>query len=200
MRWDALFADLQAQAAAQRQEDFESNVAEVVALEWSRVEMVDRIRGHAGQRVAIRLRGGESVTLEVRAVGSDWLSGSGAGYQWLIPVQAVDMISGLTRRVQAEPSQARRRLSIASPLRALADARHYIVVRGANGVLTEGALLGVGRDFLDVRFVSDPPVIRTVPLAAITAVCSVDRGRAVLGVDEQNHPDHGRYDEHDPDQ
>ncbi|TLQ00309.1 hypothetical protein FEF26_01725 [Nesterenkonia salmonea] len=172
MRWDALFADLQAQASAQRQEVFESSVAEAVALEWSRVELVDRIRGHTSQPIAIRLRGGETVTLDVRTVGSDWIAGGAAGYQWLIPVGAVDMVKGLTRRTQVEPSQARRRLSITSPLRALAEARHHIVVRCETGVLAEGALLGVGRDFLDVRTESDYPTIRTVPLAAITAVCS----------------------------
>ncbi len=172
MRWDALFADLETQASARRQEDFETSMAEAIALEWSRVELVDRIRGHTGHRVSLRLRGGESVTVEVSAVGSDWLAGAGVGHQWLIPVAAVDMLSGLTRRAQTQTSQTQRRLRITSPLRALADARQHVVVRCATGVLAEGVLLGVGRDFLDVRPQGSPQVIRTVPLAAITAVCS----------------------------
>lgn len=172
MRWEALFADLQAQAAGQDQEEFEAHVAEVVELEWSRVELVDRLRGHIGRRIGVRLQGGESLTLDVETVGSDWMAGVGGGAQWLIPCGAISVVSGLTRRVRPETSRVRARLGIASPLRVLAEGRYSVVVRGETGILAEGALLGVGKDFIDVRSEAVDPLIRTVPLRALTAVCS----------------------------
>jgi hypothetical protein len=172
VRWEALFDDLQVQTSALRQEDFEFGVAETLALEWSRAELTDRLRAHIGEQLAIRLRGGEAVTLEVTAAGIDWVSGVGRGHQWLMPLAALELVSGMTRRVQTEPSQARRRLGIASPLRALAEASPHIAVHCASGILVEGRLLGVGRDFLDVRAEGQSPHIQTVPLPAMTAVRS----------------------------
>ena len=172
MRWDALFADLQAEAAAMRQDDFEHGVAEVIALEWSRVLLADRLRAHRGQELDIKLRGGETLTLEMTAAGTDWVSGLARGCQWLIPGAAMQMISGLTRRAEVERSQVRRRLTITSPLRALADAGAQVAVHGEAGILVQGRLLGAGRDFLDVRAHAQVP-LSTVPLSVITAVRSV---------------------------
>lgn len=173
MRWDALFADLQTQVSAQQQEDFEANVAETIALEWSRTGVADRLRAHVGQRPVLTLQDGQSVHLDIRSVGSDWLSGVGSGHQWLIPLSALQTISGLMRRSEAEASPVRQRLSITSPLRALAQAREHVTVHLASGVLIEGGLLGVGRDFLDIRSDASVQPVRTVPLGAVTAVRSV---------------------------
>ncbi|RJN31822.1 hypothetical protein [Nesterenkonia natronophila] len=172
MRWEALFADLEVQTSALRQEEFEFGVAETIALEWSRAELTDRLRGHIGEQLAIRLRGGEVVPLEITAAGSDWVSGVGRGHQWLMPVAVLELVSGMTRRVQVESSPARRRLGIASPLRALAEADPHIAVHCASGVLVEGRLLGIGRDFLDIRPEGQFRRVQTVPLPVMTAVRS----------------------------
>lgn len=172
MRWEALFADLQAQSAAQQQDDFEAEVAHAVDLEWSRTPLCDRFRANIGRRISLRLTDGASLGFRVEAVGGDWASGSVGAQQWLIPLQAVVSAVGLLRRAQSEPSPSQRRLGISAPLRALAAAQEHVVVYGRAGEATEGVLVGVGRDFIDLRRPGGRAVIRTVPVYALVGVRS----------------------------
>lgn len=169
MRWEALFADLDAQAAAERQAGFEAEVAATVALEWSRVPLMDRLRAHLGAEVALRLRGDTELRLWLNTVGADWLAGTAGPQDWLVQGSAVLTVDGLKRLTKGEPSQARRKLSIASPLRALAASREVVSVLGEQGRLAEGLLAGVGLDFVDLRTSAG---LRTVPLSAVLAVRS----------------------------
>ncbi len=172
MRWEALFADLQVQSAAHRQELFETEVAEAVGLEWSRTMLCDRFRAHIGHQVTLQLRGGAVVMFTIGAVGRDWLSG-GAGVQaWLIPAEAVVSVTGLSRKAQQESSPSRQRLGIGAPLRVLAAAREQVVVRGSMGELAEGVLVGVGADFLDIRSTGQAQRITTIPMRALSSVRS----------------------------
>ncbi|GFZ82135.1 hypothetical protein [Nesterenkonia alkaliphila] len=169
MRWESLFEDLEAQAAAERQSEFEAEVAATLTLEWSRVALMDRLRAHLGAEAALRLRGGIDVTLRLSTVGANWLAGTAGVQDWLVQGGAVLTVRGLQRKAQAEPSQARRNLGIASPLRALAASREAVSVLGEQGRLAEGLLTGVGLDFIDLR---TPGGLCTVPLAAVLAVRS----------------------------
>lgn len=172
MRWEALFADLRAQSAAQQQENFEAEVAEAVGLAWSRTPLCDRLRAHIGRRLTLQLGGGAVVRLWVGEVGSDWLSGSAGAQAWLIPATAVITVTGLSRRAQPEVSPSRQRLGIGAPLRALAAAREPVVVHGSAGVLAEGVLIGVGADFFDIQCAAQSREIRAVPMRALIGVRS----------------------------
>lgn len=172
MRWEALFADLCAQSAAQEQEAFEAEVAEAVGLAWSRTSLCDRLRAHTGRQLTLQLGGGIVVSLWVGEVGSNWLSGSAGAQAWLIPSAAVIEVTGLSRRAQPEVSPAQQRLGIGSPLRALAAARETVVIHGSAGTLAEGVLIGVGADFIDVRCTAQSRGVRVVPMHALTGVRS----------------------------
>lgn len=174
MRWETLFADLAAQSAAQRQEDFEAEIAEAVDLAWSRIPLADRLRAHIGQHVSLQLDNGVALELLVERVGSNWLSGSAGAYAWLIRLDAVMVATGLCRRAEAEGSPSQQRLGIGAPLRALAASRQRVVVQGPAGELAAGVLVGVGSDFLDLRASAGRELIRTVPTASLTAVRSAD--------------------------
>ena len=172
MRWEALFSDLRAQSAAQQQETFEAEVAEAVGLAWSRTPLSDRVRAHIGHRLTLHLDGGAVMSLRVGEVGGNWLSGSTVAQAWLIPTAAVMTVTGLSRRAQSEASPSQQRLGIGAPLRVLAAAREPVVVHGGNGTLTEGVLIGVGADFIDIRSATESKEIRTVPMHALIGVCS----------------------------
>ncbi|WP_150460753.1 hypothetical protein [Nesterenkonia ebinurensis] len=170
MRWESLFADLEVQAAAERQLEFEAEVSATVSLEWSRVPMADRLRAHRGSELRLRLRGGIDLRLVLNAVGADWLAGVAGVQEWLIPQASVLALGGLEWIVQEEPSQTRRRLGLASPLRALAASRERVSVLGEAGVFAEGVLCGVGLDFIDVRTSSGG--VQTLPMQALVALRS----------------------------
>lgn len=173
MRWEALFADLASQSAAQRQEDFEAEIAEAVGLAWSRTPLSDRLRAHIGQTASLQLENGASISLLLNAVGSDWVSGVVGAHSWLVPLKAIVVANGLSRRAEQERSPSQQRLRISAPLRALAASHQRAKVYGPVGELAEGILMGVGSDFLDVRVEAEKELIRTVPIVSLTAVRSV---------------------------
>lgn len=156
MRWESLFADLEAQWAARESEDLDQQIAEALELERSRMLMADRLRAAVGGDHPVRLRGGLGLQLRISEVGADWLWGHVAGQAVLVPLQALESVGGLALRAAAEPSRTRQRLGITAPLRALARDGQHVVVHGAQGPLGEGLLTHVGRDHIDVRTGSPP--------------------------------------------
>ncbi|MBC3762831.1 hypothetical protein H7K62_14125 [Quadrisphaera sp. RL12-1S] len=179
MRWDALFADLEAQLDA-ADDDVSAMHAERVRAEVASVELRDRLRAALGQRVALRLAGGEAVDGVLRGAGPDWLLVEDPAGEALVPTAAVLLLDGLTRSLAAPPGAVERRLGLASVLRGVARDRSAVRIwlRGdAGGVLT-GTVDRVGADHLDLaRHAVDearrPGSVRgvvTVPLPALTCL------------------------------
>lgn len=180
MRWESLFEDLEASFGAEADAGLAAEIAEATRLERSSVRLSDRLRASRGEEVRLLVRGGRRIALRVGVVGEDWLAGSQGHYEVLVPLSAVQSMTGLPRAGQQERSETRRRLSIASPLRELVRDRATVSLAGAEGTLVEGLLMDVGRDAVDVlpavpgeiprtRRLED---VETIPLSAIVLISS----------------------------
>ena len=184
MRWDALFADLEAQMHAANAPDEE--VAGLVRAEVGRTELADRLRGQLGAAVALQLADGQWLRGTVVEAAPQWLllaESEGAqhpgGPEALVPLTALDRVSGLTRAVAAPAGEVERRLGLGAALRGLARDRAPVVLLLRSGPLP-GTVDRVGADHLDLAahpagearragLVTD---VVAVPFAALLAVRS----------------------------
>ncbi|MFC3687801.1 hypothetical protein [Aquipuribacter hungaricus] len=176
MRWDALFADLEAQLEGEQRAALDAEVAERVRIERQQVTLVDRLRAHVGTALVLDT-GRLSVRGTVREVGADFvlLDDEGGGYA-VVPVAALEGVVGLGRAVAPPPGAVLRRLRLTAALRGLVRDRAEVQVLTA-GTELRGVPAAVGADHLDLvllsageRDASAGP--RTVPLAALRLVRS----------------------------
>ena len=169
-RWDALFADLEAQLAAQHQAERDGEVAELTRAEHASIGLPDRLRAVVGGTLTLELGDGETVTGTLRRVAAAWLLLEGRGSaEHLVPVAAVASVTGLTRRAVPSASRADG-LGLGTVLRELQRDRGRVVVRTSAGQAA-GRLARVGQDHLDLEETDRVPVsLRTVPFAAVLRV------------------------------
>jgi hypothetical protein len=181
VRWEALFADLEAQIQAEEQIDLEQDVADRARAERARVRLADRIRGHLGSSVTCRFAAGGTVTGIVADAGGDWMlirpvdSRLGAT---LVPLAAVVGIDGLDQAPPAPSSTLSDRLGLAVVLRAVAGERRPVRVFLVGGGAVHGWIAWVAADHVDVVPVDSADHslaardrgARAVPLAAIGRV------------------------------
>ena len=73
MRWEDLFADLEAQLASAHQQGVEEEAAEQARAEYSRVRLTDRLRLRQGEPVRALLTGAVPLEGRVRTVGAGWV-------------------------------------------------------------------------------------------------------------------------------
>lgn len=159
MRWEALFADLEAQLAAAEVAEVGSQAAAMTRAEFARTALPDRLRAQGDAPVSLRLRDGRWVEGQVVDVARRWvLLAAPAGRRedrdglprgrLLVVLTAVERLRALTpRSVPGEGVVAS--LGLGSALRALARDRAAVTVLLASGDLT-GTIDRVGEDHLDV--------------------------------------------------
>jgi hypothetical protein len=178
MRWDvrlqALFEDLEQQAAGLSLADRDSEVAELRRAEYAGVDLAGRLRASVGARLVVEVTGVGTVEGELHRVGEGWLLLGAAAQDWVVVTRALGSLKGLADRVAVEPAPVEGRLGLGSALRGLAVARAEVVVHRADGRSTRGALGRVGADFMEV---SDAGLrgqlpAEAVPFSAIAAVRS----------------------------
>ena len=152
MRWQQLFADLQAQfdaeeAAAEQAESASRARAEVGAL-----ALVDRLRGAVGGSVVVACGPAGSVAGVLAEVGPDWLLVEDDGArQCLVASAAVRSVAGLGRRTAVPESGAVwERLDLRRALRGLARDRSVVQVLLDDGGLLGGTLDRVGADYVEL--------------------------------------------------
>lgn len=161
MRWEALFDDLETQAAASERLDFDTEVAERARLDSAAVELGDRLRGSLGVTIRVRLVSGSVVEGALGHVGRQALVLLEPRHQILIPYAAVLQYAGLQRFAVTERPGVQHRLSLASALRGLARDRAVLSVLLTSGParLEEPELHGVidrvGADFLDLAMIRE---------------------------------------------
>ncbi|QAY68863.1 hypothetical protein [Xylanimonas protaetiae] len=172
-RWEALFADLEAQLAAHEQGERDGEVAELTRAEHAAITLADRLRAVVGRPVSLELLDGETVTGTLATVAASWLVLAGRGAvgptEHLVPATAVAAVTGLGR--QGVPSTSRLdALGLGTVLRELQRDRARVVVRTAAGQAV-GRLARVGQDHLDLEELDRAPVrVRTVPFLAVLRV------------------------------
>ncbi|WP_278235105.1 hypothetical protein [Isoptericola sp. AK164] len=171
-RWALLFADLEAQLAAEEAAEREGAVAELTRAEQASVGLTDRLRAADGP-LRVELRDGEVLEGRVAHVADTWLQldahGARGRVQHVVPLAGVAGLVGLGPH--ARPSAARTdRLGLGTALRGLQRDRARVQVRTASGQVV-GRIARVGADHLDVAEVDRArPVSRVVPFAALLRV------------------------------
>lgn len=183
MRWEDLFADMEAQLAAASQQHLEREADEQARAEYARVGLADRLRARPGEPVRVLLAGGLPLEGRVCSLGAGWVCLEDQGVAHLVPTDSVLWWERLGRGWAPQEGPVAGRLGLAHALRALARARARVRLRlaggGAEGVL-EGTVDAVGRDFLDLALHPDDDyrrrgsvtAVRTVPFPAVLCVSS----------------------------
>jgi hypothetical protein len=186
MRWEGLFADLEAQAAALEHAERAAEVDERTRGEFAALGLVDRFRGGADAPLRLRVAGGRTLTGTVGRVGPDWLLlAEDAGREAVLPMTAVLGVRGLSRYsavpAPAAPSSAGvvvSRLGLRSALRGIARDRSPVRLALVDGTAVDATLDRVGADFVEVAAHAPGEVrrrgavreVELVPFAALAAV------------------------------
>jgi hypothetical protein len=151
MRWDGLFADLEAQLAHGQWQATEAEAAEMTRGERAAVALSDRLRGALGQPVVLHLEGGERLEVALSTVGPSWVGGTDPTGGLLLHLDAVTAVEGPLPTASPERSAGRRNLGLGHLYRSLSRARAGVVVVGRDGrALGEGTIDRVGQDHFDL--------------------------------------------------
>ncbi len=180
MRWDSLFADLEAEYDALQARELAAELPDRVRGELASVTLADRLRAAIGREVSVTVAGGGALAGRLLDVGSDWLLvQENPGRQGLVPLASVSSFACLARGARvAEPGSVAARLPLTAALRAVARDRGTVAVMLTDGATLHGVIARVGADFVDVAVVApgEPPRrpgaagARTLRVAAIAAV------------------------------
>ncbi|MDN4474891.1 hypothetical protein QQX09_03360 [Demequina sp. SYSU T00192] len=165
MRWELLFADLESRLDAEERADVDAEIAERTRDERAAVVLAGRLAAHAGLPASVVLRGGGRAVGTVADVAGTWVLLDAPDGQAVVPLDAVAAIDGLGH-ASAPLTEVRRRLSVASALRELAEAGLPVRVE-TDGGAWRGVIVSVGADHLDLAVDS---TMRAVPLGAVVAV------------------------------
>ena len=179
MRWEALFADLEAQLAAAGQAAVEAEIADRQRGEVAGLELTARIRAQRGRtlRVHAGLEGGPLAGV-LQQLGADWLLLESASGSHVVALNAVEMIEGMDRYALPVPGSVQ--LKLASALRGLARDRYPVALALRGRQALHGSIDRVGRDYLEFAVVEpgtprrrdNVSAVVMVPLARVAAVSS----------------------------
>ncbi len=176
MRWEALFADLAAQAEAEERAELDAEVRDRTRREGGLVRTVDRLRGSVGGSVTVTVHGAGPVGGRLLDAGRDWLLlEEAAGRDVLVPLAAVLAVDGLGRRAEPAAGAVTERLDLRWALRGLARDRARLQVVLRDGGLSSGTLDRVGADHVELaehdpgewRRAAAVQGVRLLPLAGL---------------------------------
>jgi hypothetical protein len=179
MRWERLFADLEARLAAEERNAWEGDLADLVRAERAQLTLADRLRAHLGESLTWSLGFGDpSLDGELLDVGADWVLIKAVRGETLIPIAAVQCVGGLSRAAGPDPGVVARRLGLGVVLRGLARDRAAVsvVLRGELSLV--GTIDRIGKDHLDLAVhAADRPrrsnavhAVRCLPIQAIVSL------------------------------
>jgi hypothetical protein len=181
MRWEQLFADLEAQAAEQESAAELAEESSRARAEQGRVLLADRLRGAVDRELTLSCRGAGDLAGRLVDVGVDWvLLVDGQAREVLVAAGAVTAVAGLVAGTApaVERGEVARRLDLRRALRGLARDRAPVSCLLEDGGVLGGTVDRVGADFLELaEHPVDAPrrrgavtAVRAVPLRAVAAV------------------------------
>jgi hypothetical protein len=179
VRWDDLFADLEAQAAALATAERDAEVDELTRLETSRLQLVDRLRPAVGEQVKLRCSGGLVLSGRLGRVGADWLLlAEGAGREAIVATAAIISVAGLGRLSGPAGSPLDTRLGLGHVLRTVARDRSGLRACLTDASVIDGTLDRVGLDFVEIaahapgepRRRSDVREVLLVPIGSLAVL------------------------------
>ena len=171
MSWErdleALFEDLEQQAAGLDLSERDGEVADRSVAEYARVELLARVHASVGRQVTLTLLGAGPVAGVVGAAGRDWCllvdGPSGAG-DVLVRVAVLRAAQGLSPRAVVEDARpVTARLGFGAALRRLTEEEPEVLVQHVDGVRSRVAVTRVGADFLEAGDT-------VLPMACVAAV------------------------------
>lgn len=107
MRWEALFADLEAQLEAEAAREKTTEIQEAVRVERARETLMHRLAPQLNANVEVRLLGGERLAGELTALGMDWFMLRHGATEELIPLGALGSWLQLTPGQRADARATR---------------------------------------------------------------------------------------------
>jgi hypothetical protein len=149
MRWELLFADLEALAEATERRAFDADVADRGRAERAALTLADRLRGHLDSALTFRLLDGDHVGGRLVDVGSDWVLLDDGG-SVVLPLPAVAGVEGLSRLAAPAPGALARRVGLGVLLRRLGRDRAPVRIGLLDGAAVTGTIDRVGADHLDL--------------------------------------------------
>lgn len=181
MRWDGLFADLEAQAEALSSAERDAEIDDRTRSETSRLRLIDRLGPAVGSMVRLRCAGGLSLGGQLRRAHPEWLLlDEPAGREVLVSAAAILWVAGLGRlsEVPAGESVVRSRLGLRYALRTVARDRSSLRMQLADASVLDGTLDRVGADFVELavhaagetRRRGEVREVLTVPIDALVAL------------------------------
>lgn len=153
MRWDGLFADLEAQAEALSLAERNAEIEERARYEIGRLALADRLRAALGSPVRLSCRGGLVISGRLDRAHPEWLLLSEpAGREVVVATAWLDVVGGLGRASAAPGSGSvvTARLGLRSALRGIARDRSNVHLQLADGGGLDGTLDRVGADYVEV--------------------------------------------------
>jgi hypothetical protein len=183
MRWDALFADLEAQAAVQAQAERAAEVEERTRSEVGALHIAERLRGALGRPVRVHAAGGVVASGVLGHVGADWLLlDEGGGREALLASAAVVRVSGLTRYsgVDGSAGVVESRLGLRHALRGIARDRSGVSLHLRDSTALSATIDRIGADFVEVALHAPGEPrrhgeVREVALVALSELVAVRR-------------------------
>lgn len=167
MRWDALFADLQAQWEAEERTAGDEEIRELAEAEIATTRFADRVRARRGERLSVRLSDASDRVGLVVDVAQEWMLLADGERRHLVPLSAVALAWPLAGSAPP-PTAVERGLGLGHVLRALASEGQEVSVR-THGGDHAGRVVRVGADHLDVATRAG---VLSVPWAALLSVSS----------------------------
>ncbi|MGV8967328.1 MAG: hypothetical protein ACOH2F_13745 [Cellulomonas sp.] len=149
MRWEALFADMEAQLEAAQAAERALEVADLTRAERASVALGDRLRAAHGASVQVTVAGGHRVDGELIEVAEQWLLVAEGVRRALVPLAAVVAVRGLPARSIPAHGEVARRLGLGYALRAIARDRATVRIAADGSELT-GRIEWVGADHLEL--------------------------------------------------
>jgi hypothetical protein len=153
MRWERLFADLEAQLEAAAAAELEGEVAERTRGEAAALRLVDRARPAEGGPVRLTVTGYGELDGALVDVSAEWLLVARPGLgEALVPWPAVTSIFGLgpDSAVPGTEGRVAARLRVTTALRAIARDRSPVTLRLRDGSGLTGTIDRVGADFVEL--------------------------------------------------
>lgn len=183
MRWDGLFADLEAHAAALDVAERSVELEDRTRAEIGTLGLLERLRGAVGLAVRVRAAGSTAIAGTLSRVGPDWLLiDEGAGREALLAGAKLVSIRGLAR-YSATPGSAgvvESRLGLRHALRGIARDRSAVRIHLDDGTTVDATIDRVGVDFVEVatHAAGEPrrrQEVRDSELLPLTALVAVRR-------------------------
>lgn len=151
MRWNDLFADLEAQLQFEQWQTVEQDAAELTRGAWAEITLMDRLRAAIGEQIGLTFSDGRRYLVTIHTVGPTWVGGVDETGALLIPRASIAAVDAALRRARVPVKSFQAGPSLAGVYRALARRREplQIVARQA-GIVAEGTIDRVGKDHLDL--------------------------------------------------